>query len=568
MANSDNVFLDFIQQVQRRSEDVASINEANRTSMIEIADENASIGTQLNEQKAASAIQQNNAAFQAQQNAQALAAQFGGKLGEPTEIISQLGSEFRNSTAEAIELRKQYGKLDAVTFFDNPIAWIGNQIKKDQIAAQHNAASDIASVASNKMRELNAIVTGGAQAQKAISDVITADSLAADNEAAALQAKFNANQLKLESAKVRVDAYTAMLNDDKQTLSLLGEEQRYLDQKEYRALMLEQRKLAMEQRDALHQERLAKTKDANLAMQAQIDAATEMAEFIELGAAKHGVKITVPRTNDDGKVDPKAYDRWAKLNNKERLQYFASLGMQAKAGMPIVFGQDILESITVVASVANPENLPHRDTFATLNTKRAAITQSQKYKKAQKSEDKEAILREGLIDEMLSWQANAEAPGSLYSSPGIMPIIESTGKFANINFQETVLVPLAVAGSKDDYKTLLTSAREAVKRGELNQQEAISGITEYYNKVKTYNNIARGFVEYGIKPQEGYIVSASIPALDNPEAGIAKKSVSVLTLEPVSDTLQFDLTKEEEVRKYFLLTDNRNPLSKLISGGE
>ncbi len=567
-------FLSFLQEATQRANNAGGAISSNLGSIIEVSNEQEQLGAAVAEGQSAAAQQKNVAAFQAQENAKKLASAFGGNFNDSaTEVMSQLGAEFRAGATAAGDLRKQYGELDAVTFFDNPLVWIGNQIKKDQVAAEYNSASDIASSAALRLQQLNNMVTGGAAAQKAISDGITADSLAKQNEAVATQAKFIANELRIKTIGTMVDANKALITNDKTQLDMLAQEQQYYNNQAVRAEARERLALMRMQKQQLHEARISAAADKDQLRELELQQATDTAMAAIAGAATLNIDLgQVLQPGADGNYEPKQVKQFVDnitktAAGKAKWETWVALGINASSSVmespdghtvpaPIMFGNDSFDALRTVSLAGNTNNIPYAETASLLNDKLEQLEASKEFQLIKDKGAKEATIRERLSSVHKDWLTNAEAPDSLYKSPGIQAIYQSfpVASSAAPAFWQ-MLEPHAAVSLPDTFENITKLAYAAVERGELDPNAADVGITEYYKHVAAHNNINKGFTQYDIKPQVGYAVKSRVMGAPVGEGDIMQPIFGFPG--KLSEPVAIDATKLEDVKKYSLLRRNR-----------
>ena len=145
-----------------------------------------------------------------QQNAVKMkAVEYAAKIG-PEQLMGHLAQVQAESTEHALQLRTQYDKLDALSFFSSPVDYLLAQPQKDQIAEQVNSTEGTAKFAQESISTINKLKSEHVKTAMETADVLSADALRKQEE------------INMATAKQRMAEASAKLGTERlQDLHLL-----------------------------------------------------------------------------------------------------------------------------------------------------------------------------------------------------------------------------------------------------------------------------------------------------------------------------------------------------------
>lgn len=445
--------------------------------------------------------------FEAQQASHKIAEMVGGVPDSPTSLLPILAKSFRDNT-----LRTQ--ELDSISFFDNPLAWLPNQIEAD-------ATEAAATSAFTSMQQINGMVSSGAAAQKAIEQTITKDSMASALEVQSLQSKLDSVKLRMENSDRFVQGIKALEAGDTRQIELAKAQIDVIHSEESLAMQREhlakQRVIAakdQEVRDAQLAHTRASTDALTLQNEDRLAAqqgAQQEIQMINLGLAKAGVNSTLT-PDKAGLVQLQTEKQGAA--GQRRVQSAMKIAAAALAHpeySPPIYGSRPSEAMATAYNVGavNPTSEKELEaigfvsnTFKELNT--ASGTTPAVISKSDTPEEQAAKLDQYVLNKVAAMNENVETRGSIYIAPKL-GVFKSIGSVAKTPFYQKVLAPQIATGNGDaSISSILELGKAEMKAGTISPKELADGITSLYSNAIHYNNFNGNFVGRGLPQQSSY----------------------------------------------------------------
>ena len=480
--------------------------------------------------------------YEAQQASHQIADSVGGVVDSPNSLLPMLAQTFRENTIRTNE-------LDSKSFFDNPLMWLPNQIEAD-------ATEAAATSAFNSMQKINAMVSSGAAAQKAIEQTITKDSMASALDVQSMQSKMDSLKLRSENADKFIQGIKALESGDTRQIELAKAQVDAIHSEESLALQREHLAMArvsaardQEVRDAQLAHTRASTEALNLQNQDRLAAqqgAEQELKIINLGLAKAGVPSNLPEDKSglqqlsvmkQGSAGQRAIQGAIKI---------ASAALAHPEYSPPIYGSTPADAMRTAHDVgaANPTNPKELEaiTFVSnslkdLNTPRGSTPAV--ISKSDTPDEQAAKLDQYVATRVAGMASNVESAGSIYAAPKL-GVFKSMGAVLKSPFYQKVLATQVAAGFGDSsISAVLELGKAEMKAGTISPKELADGITTLYSNAIHYNNFNGNFPGRGLPQQQGYNVVV-------PNAHGA----------PVS----YDLSKREQVVKMLIAEEIKQAL--------
>jgi hypothetical protein len=173
-SNTIDAFSAFSASVDPQTQFTAARNI--EQSVIQQRDISSQVATKAAQDVAQQTAEQQNQQMREQNAAKAEAAQFAAKIG-PDQLMGHLAQAQAEATELALQQRKQYDKLNAISFFDNPINYLIAQPQKDQIAEQVNSAESTAEFAQHSIGQINTLKSQHMKTALETADVLSTDAM-------------------------------------------------------------------------------------------------------------------------------------------------------------------------------------------------------------------------------------------------------------------------------------------------------------------------------------------------------------------------------------------------------
>lgn len=443
----------------------------------EIAGQNQEIATQAAPSSLAVAAQKNEGELAAQEAGRKVSSSLGNDPNDPNSLLSILVQDFRENTLVAREQAAAIAAKKQVGLFDDLPQFLINQVTlPDDINALKGTASKI-KVAQDGIAAMQSLTTSAAQAAHATKQTLTKDSIRAQAEVDAAMLNQKINALKIDSLGYDLEAIKLANTNNAQ----------------YVQYAMAEHNMRLQDAAAARAER-----ESQWMMQHKQDQESELdryAKLVSIGAAK----FELPAMNLE---EIKARAKNGTPAEKARLEKMYLEGMSSVATGSTAIGsstgeaianaidinglkgtqnkasRDFLESVTRI--VANRSGLTVKD-LTTPEGKRRLQDGVNDYLYGEV--DTKTGKRKQNQGELYKMALDANRDGSIYKAPALdvlssLPSIQSNPLF------ETVIKPAVSAGmTKSDPAALYSQAKEAVKRGLINERQMALGLADFYKSV-------------------------------------------------------------------------------------
>ena len=535
MATNINPVLQFLQQ---RNADQLNAGQL-QASNVGDAEQQGLIAEQKSAEAARLAHDAEQQKLQAILNAQndttITQAAFGGKLGDPNELIGQLAQSFRENTAVVLDQAKKIQQMDSVEFSDNPLQWLQNQFTINSEIDKHNAAQGAADSAANAMRTINDVTSSTAAANLAAAKTLSSESVAAQlqqhlAESGAALAQLKQQNLRANSADIHAlqQGQQQVLSNMFQGISLemqAGAERRaegsYAMSQEEHQLRMQALNESINAKDssAEGEQNALSTLNAGLAAHNK-PPITSMKEFKamianpEIKAAMAPFWVAGQGRVTTGRVYIGADPGDAALNIKKAKSDWSD--NSARSVTEYLDGL-VSKAATVAAGVTNAKDRENTiynaiNTFAATDTKH--------------------------------WVNDTEHKDSIYQAPDLASLAELSPDIKQLKLYKSVLEPLIGAGANAITAAGIHEATlAAIKSGAIPSQVAFKEVPKLFQSIKNFNNTYRMYDAFGLPPQTTY-------------------TVKVVSHIPFIADRQFDISKPEEFVKYSLYSQNLKQATK------
>jgi hypothetical protein len=436
------------------------------------------------------------------------------------DITTALAPVMEQEFNKADRARIEYYRAQQISFFDDPLAWIGNNLLGglEQKAAKYNEHATGYNAAANRIAEANALTTAAATAQRNIGTPVSDAAIAAGAKVAASQFLVQAAEFDYKALTASAEYLKAVQEGDKAAIDaklkiwqIGSEESRMQMARESHALELKRFNMMAAE--------YAEKKEA----QQMVDT------IITKGMGVMGLPAPDSATLKRLGLLYKTPD------GQKQLAEIIQAGIIKDRTGDTVLGVTPSDALNTVLKV-NPQakNMGEiKPAVEYLNSVRGKLDPLKTDMKNPKlvAEAIDAAVRQ----DIKNWSVNAEQAGSLYKSPGLASVSDQAAVKATVLF-EKVLGPMKATGVQDvTPSNLVAQAATAAANGIISQQEAAAGIATYYQTAAQLNAARNHAV--GISPQKNYMAKI--------------EGTGTLT-----DTV-WDLTKTEQVTAALLNWTNR-----------
>lgn len=483
----------------------------------------------------------------AQTAARNIASQFGGNQEDANSLLALLGQQFRENTVKTSRAMERVAELDATSLLDNPLAWLSNQYEAYQLEGEAAATQDAANFASTAMQQINATISSGAQAQKAIAKTMTEESIAADLALKADEFKAKSIELQRNNLDKNMSGILALESGNARGIELERTKLAALHSEE--SLAMQKAHLAIAEKAAIKNEELQKLnlEHARLTVEQQrqqnkdredVQKAMEYeGHLYELGRA--ALELPAIDTQGKGIVPILAAEKSTK-EGAARTQIILEAGAAKAAGaVAVPFGNrpsDALLKVSISgATFANNPDVAKNVRFLqeSANYLREAkdATGNPLIPKGAKPEDIKAMLDTEVKNKLKVMQTNVESTGSIYVAPKL-PKLAGMGEVkATALFQKVLAPQIATNNGDTSFESIWQLGQKAVDDKVISPAEFIQGVTQVFKSSIDYNNFHSNLNGLGLPLQTSY---------------------NIITKDHSGNNMSIDASKQEQVAKLFL----------------
>lgn len=514
-----------------------------------------------------------NAELKAQENSQSIASDLGGNIADPsTFILSTLGDVFRETTLQSMDIKSKVAKLDEQEFLDNPLTWLSNQFEADALDEQAAALDKRSSLAIQRMNAINSAVITGANAQNAITEKLTSDSIAATLDVESLEFKIKANELRANNAATNIKALQALESGDAnllqlelQKFNLIGtiEQRKQSAATNLRAIASAERQVVFDdlrlqkiKKDLTNADEIAEINKLIKQSKQRSAEAKETELALTTNAYRLGAQVFL------SPIDPNASDSEVAALMKVRgkgktgLQHVQSLidaGLTMQSQEVVTLGNSGADTfLNLNNNNSNTKGTPIEKLHNFLNRVDSSLFTVDPTTKVAKVDSKTtanghiAVLNNEITSLLTEWESNAETPGALTILPEF-GIVTEWGTVKDTKLNEFIIKP-AIVGTDSDrsFQHMLDLTVHHVLKGDITEQEAAEDLATMYQSAAFYNS-ATYFSPSGLPLQSSY----KLPVQVINQGLTYGKLLIPGRLE--SKGVSLDMTKTENVLKVILL---------------
>lgn len=502
--------------------------------------------------KATQLEQEQQGLLRAQTNTREAATALGTNMDSPSQIVTLLGNDMRNSYAELKRQQARVNKLNEGATLSNPLGLLTNIVIGDEERAKLEADQANFDLAAKTLQSLNQATQQTAATQKAIAETKTQASVDASLEELAANTRLAQAELRSKLAGVNVQmlgALDALNNRQTQT--------------------------------AIQMYNLGVQEDQRQFMRAQREADRALREESkkedELSLAAYNAALDLQGRSP---VDMAAFKTAIKLD-REGTAELLRLGFQRTSGSGVVrYGTTPLMAISSIQS--NRLNLPEgqrqvaaqMDSWMAASTKAEALADVGVAKNAVEATQMLANKKElpRIQNEYLSRKAKANLSlidpkdeTNIYAPPPI-DILKNKPYLLENKFLASELAPSVEAGGniKFNPSQLIEQALAGVTEGRYTTSDIAEGISWVANQFILTNNSTKNYLGFGLPPMSDFM-NMPLSAKAGPYASTITATINVA--DPVQVTAYFQRVMAAAPKKLPLLDLAERSLRNTPLGG-
>lgn len=424
-----------------------------------------------------------------------------GDVFDPASLKAQQLAEFVRRKREADVLLENIKQKQSVSFFDNPLEYIVNQMDMPTLVNQYNLTGTQANSALRTVNDIDSTLTNEANANKATAITKSQESIAATARLAANAYNLQAADAEFKSLSANIAANKIIDQGNATQIDMLDKQYQMLNNEETR----KQRKLEYDmqkQRFDLWQKEHADT----------LEGKQYVRKLISTGMGVLGM-------NPPGEQQMQQYEQAYKTpEGRKQLQHILDAGQRKIFTGLTQIGTDPADALYTVASVGDyskgKEYAPALGAIKNVADQLADPKNPRRVDPMKPGEFKPA-LNSAMKTIQTQWNLDPDN-SPVYKAPTVERMAQ-VSIVAETPWFQKVLAP-SVAAAKATGATIpqitgramYEQTLNAVNKGELTVEQASEGIATYYAMAGKVNAIKNGTV--GIGPQEGYRVKLGATA--------------------------------------------------------
>lgn len=475
------------------ADSVLLTQEATDNSTVVAAKQAAEYQTQLARVKAANAFHTN--------------------LNSTTEQISKYAAAADQAQQIKDEALASIAQKDSVGLFDDPFQYIVNKFTINDDIAKHNAANAQLESANSRIQSMNANTQTTVMTQNAISEPLTAASVAASTRSAAVNATLAAHKAEQQGLSYNVAGIQAALNEKKEVLGLQFQANNAVNTERQIGISLQNLALNQAEFKFKQQEYNERREDK----QAQQQLGQSVVDTINRGR----VALLGPGSELDdisGKMILTTLKGKTPLS--VQMQKFYEAGEQAKLTGINIIGASPAQAAATLQSIPvqlNPTQNVIKDMLAAsfqqvssaIRGEATGVASTNPALKGINPKDPVAVANalNNVAQQTLNGFARDIKPGDAsnpYQIASINSLVLNSPTVAQLPIVQKVFAPLIKSGvALTDPKQIMTYVGNAVADGTITHDQALELSTIYHVGVKT-NLAMRNLPGFGLVPSLSY----------------------------------------------------------------
>lgn len=513
MADTLSELLNSVQSYKQGAEAATNKIVALTQSQADIANTDAALLQQTASDNSTIVAAKQAADYQTQLARVKAANAFHTNLNSSTEQVTKYAAMADKAQQEKDAALQAIAAKDSVGLFDDPFAYIVNKFTINDDIARHNAANAQLESANSRIQSMNANTQTTVMTQNAISEPLTAASMAASTRVAAVEATLASHKAQQQGLSYNVAGIQAALNESKETLGVQFQALNAVNTERQIKISLDN--LALNQKEfKFKQEEYQERREDK---QAQQQLGQSVVDTINRGRV---ALLGAGSELDDisGKMILTTLKGKAPLS--VQMQKFYEAGEQAKLTGINIIGASPAQAAATLQSIPVQLNSTQgviKELIAGASQQVSAAIKGEAMGAANANpalkgiNPKDPVSVSNALNTVAQQNLNAFAkevkPGDAsnpYQIASINSLVANSPTVANLPIVQKVFAPLIKNGvSLTDPKQIMTYVGDAVAKGIITNNEAMELSTIYHVGVKT-NLAMRNLPGFGLTPSLSY----------------------------------------------------------------
>lgn len=404
-------------------------------------------------------------------------------------LSTQMADAFYANAQEAATLANDVKQRESIGLFDNPIAYLWNQIMLPDARNARDAAQSRADLAAKTLQTANAMLQQTALSEKEYSKTTNQAAIESKLDAAKASLDAQVQRAKIESLTSQAQDVKMIFDADQVKLNILGSVMQARNSEEHLALA----RAAEGRAQAEFAERMDAKKDKKVSEQNLVD-------WIKTGITETGGNAATFNPNNvlsyikSGQPLPKELNDLAEIGFRK--QTYGVSGLSTDTSVAIQRAQTF--GIT-----------PPTATASVINQSSAAVEAWKNAHPSAKPEELKKAFNE-TVTATLKQHAALIKPNDAsnpYSAPSIVTMAEQSKEFRNSALYQNVLKPQIEVGKLDtnDPSVITKLGLAALEQGKISLNELIGGTAVYYQQGVMAASLNNQLRRFGMKESTSYV---------------------------------------------------------------
>lgn len=482
-----------------------------------------------------------------------------GMTADAGDIMLRLVSENAQRFEEAKALQARIAEKESVDFFDNPLAYLTNQLTLDDDISAYNSTVQQYNLNVDHLNQVNNMIQEGATSYQATKKTVTEESIKSATQASLAMIQADVKLMEARSYATGAEAIKASFDLDTQQLQ--NASAAFSAYNQTRSLEISQAHLNLAQQEAQRQREKMKDDDSQLVQ-----------AYIAGFKAIHGVEPNVKDSKDlrTMALSPKLKDQISRYVD-HGIQVMYNLRGSKQLGITPSDAMATVETLRVPLA-DGPRKVYdrlHKQAQRELQTLRETGGAGGRGGTSQVPKKPEEM--QAWIDNRVRTLAAAEAAeirtgdkSNIYAAPPLKTIAQFK-EVSKLPAFKTLLEPMVRSGVEDvTPQQLIELSAKAVQAKKIKAEQAVDLITSYYAAANYLNRATYQYDSLAVPLPSGYNARIELPGYVSPTLlgpGLLGPVISAQKLG--AENKVYNLTKPAEVKE-LLLRHNMSPLVRTV----
>lgn len=428
-------------------------------------------------------------------------AAFGTNVMAQDEVLSALASQAKSAFDKQQQIRAKIDEKNSVSFFENPLGYLVNQMTLNDDINAHNSAVREKDAAFSQIERLNAATQTTTATQLKFEQSVTEASAAAATRNAAAKWTLEANRATIEGLNTNISGIQTAIGATKDQLEMMSRAVSAVNQQE--SLSIQQAHLAIARQASARADAEWEFRKKQLTADAKYE--SSIIDQINAGRAARGAPALsgVQTTNVLATLRAKG-----EFGDELRSDWRTGEGVMMTGEVKLAPNE---VSVYQRLKSGQAMNLPpmQRDVASRIVAAGDAAYLAYKNSVVYDAKDKEAAalaISKGIRAALAQEASNVNSIDNLFQIASLKAIAEAAPTSANLSVWKDFLKPRADAGEEfSSAEKVIAALANGISTGKLTHKQALE-ISTMYQQGALINSEQRAFKKFGLDIAPQYTV--------------------------------------------------------------